>query len=243
MSNGRGAIEQVPSTKAATTNGGRAAGPSRADRIRHAIERAIVSGRLAPGTKLDENALAVRHGASRTPVREALQQLASQGLIELRPHAGAFVAALGVVQLAEMFEALGYLEAACAALAARRHTAEDRATLTEAHEACANAARGNDAEAFYAANRRFHACVYAAGHNAYLTAQTAFLTNRLEPYRRAATFHPGLLALTMTEHERILRAILQMDEAAAAEHMRGHLDTLRDDVVSVARAAAKARRQ
>ena len=128
----------MAASKAATTIGRRAAGTSRADRIREAVERAIVSGRLVPGTKLDENALAVRHGASRTPVREALQQLASQGLIELRPHAGAFVATLGVVQLAEMFEALGYLEAACASLAARRHTAQDREALSEAHQACAS---------------------------------------------------------------------------------------------------------
>jgi DNA-binding GntR family transcriptional regulator len=206
------------------------------------VERAIVSGHLAPGTKLDENALAARHGASRTPVREALQQLASQGLIELRPHAGAFVATLGVVELAEMFEALGYLESACASLAARRHTGEDRAALAAAHDACAHAALADDGDAFYEANRRFHACVYAAGHNAYLAAQTVHLSNRLEPYRREATFHPGLMALTMTEHERILRAILDMDEAAAGQHMRGHLDTLRDDVVSVARAAMKSGR-
>ena len=110
------------------------------------------------------------------------------------------------------------------------------------HEACASAALASDAEAFYAANRRFHARVYAAGHNAYLTAQTVQLSNRLEPYRREATFHPGLMAVTMIEHERILRAILDMDRAAGGEHMRGHLDTLRDDVVSVARAAQKAGR-
>ena len=69
-------------------NGGRiatkdAGRKTRSDRIRHAIERDIVSGKLLPGTKLDEDALASRHGASRTPVREALQQLASQGLIRL----------------------------------------------------------------------------------------------------------------------------------------------------------------
>ena len=59
---------------------------------------------------------------------------------------------------------------------------------------------------------------------------------RLEAYRREATFHPGLMSLTMTEHERILQAILAMDEASASTQMRGHLDTLRDDVVSMATA-------
>jgi DNA-binding GntR family transcriptional regulator len=207
-----------------------------ADRIREAVERDIVAGRLAPGTKLDEDGLAARHGASRTPVREALQHLASQGLIELRPHTGAFVPARSVVELAEMFEAMAFLEAACATLAARRHTAEDRRLLAAAHDACAKAAQADDPDAFYAANRHFHRCIYDAAHNGYLTTQTAQLGNRLEAYRREATFHPGLMSLTMAEHERILNAILAMDESSAGKQMRSHLDTLRDDVVSMATA-------
>jgi DNA-binding GntR family transcriptional regulator len=229
-------------------NGGRAATKStgrrtRSDRIRHAIERDIVSGKLMPGTKLDEDALAARHGASRTPVREALQQLASQGLIELRAHSGAFVATLTVVELAEMFEAMAFLEAACAALAARRHTARDRQLLAAAHDTCAKAARRKDPEAFYVANAGFHERIYAASHNGYLAARTVQLRNRLEAYRREATFHPGLMSLTMAEHERIMRAIFDMDETAAAKQMRSHLDTLRDDAVSVAMAMQKASRQ
>lgn len=216
---------------------------TRSDRIRQAVEREIVSGRLVPGTKLDEDALAARHGASRTPVREALQHLASRGLIELRAHTGAFVARLTVVELAEMFETMAFLEAACAALAARRHTAQDRRLLAAAHEVCAKAARRNDPNAFYAANARFHECIYAASHNGYLAAQTIHLRNRLEVYRKEATFHPGLISVTMAEHERIMQSIFDMDEAAAGKQMRSHLDTLRDDAVSVAMAVMKASRQ
>jgi DNA-binding GntR family transcriptional regulator len=199
----------------ATPNGagpGAASGKTLTDRIRQAVEHDIVSGRLVPGTKLDEDRLASRHGASRTPVREALQHLASRGLIELRPHAGAFVPERSVVDLAEMFEAMSFLEAACAALAARRHSAADRNLLAAAHDACASAAKRDDPEAFYAANAHFHGRIYAAAHNEYLASQT------------------------MAEHERILKAILAMDEAAAGTQMRGHLDTLRDDVVSMATA-------
>lgn len=230
------------SPKAATKKGltsipgANGAAATLAERIRQSVETDIVSGRLMPGTKLDEDSLAARHGASRTPVREALQHLASQGLIELRPHAGAFVPTRSVVELAEMFEAMAFLEAACATLAARRHTAEDRHALAAAHAACAEAAKRDDPDAFYAANRHFHQCIYAAAHNGYLTAQTALLGNRLEAYRREATFHPGLMALTMAEHERIMTAILAMDEASAGLQMRSHLDTLRDDVVSMATA-------
>jgi DNA-binding GntR family transcriptional regulator len=209
-------------------------------RIREAIEHDIVSGKFAPGTRLDEEALAARYGASRTPVREAFQQLASQGHLELRPHMGAFVAKLSVSELVEMFETMAYLEAACAALASRRHTDEDRKQLAAAHAICLKAAKRKDPDAFYAANARFHECIYAASHNEYLAAQTLRLRNRLEAYRRESTFHPGLMSLTIGEHERILQAILDMDEAAAASLMRGHLDTLRDDAVSMAKALSRA---
>jgi DNA-binding GntR family transcriptional regulator len=209
-------------------------------RIREAIEHDIVSGKLPPGAKLDEEVLAARYRASRTPVREAFQQLASQGHIELRPHMGAFVAKLGVTELVEMFETMAYLEAACAALASRRHTEADRKELAAAHEACIKAGRRKDPDGFYAANARFHERIYSASHNVYLAATTLRLRNRLEAYRRESTFHPGLMALTVSEHEHILRAILDMDEAAAAQGMRGHLDTLRDDAVSMAKALARA---
>jgi DNA-binding GntR family transcriptional regulator len=211
---------------------------TRSDRIRIAIERDIISGKLGPGTKLDEDTIGARHGASRTPVREALRLLASKGLIEIRPHAGAFVVTLSIVDLAEMFEAMALLEAGCAMLAARRHNTQDRQDLAAAHEACARAARSNDPEAFYIANARFHECIYVASHNGYLVAQTMDLGNRLEAYRREATFHPGLMSITITEHEQIMKAILAMDEATAGKNMRGHFDTLRNDIVSVAMAAA-----
>jgi DNA-binding GntR family transcriptional regulator len=208
------------------------------DRIRIAIERDIISGKLGPGTKLDEDTIGARHGASRTPVREALRLLVSKGLIEIRPHAGAFVTTLSIVDLAEMFEAMALLEAGCAMLAARRHNTHDRQDLAAAHEACAHAARSNDPEAFYIANARFHECIYVASHNGYLVAQTIDLGNRLEAYRRDATFHPGLMSVTITEHEQIMKSILEMDEATAGKHMRAHFDTLRNDIVSVAMAAA-----
>ncbi len=231
-----------PASRARRGSGDRtpAARGQSGERIRAGIEREILSGALAPGTKLDEAAIARRHGASRTPVREALRHLASRGLVDLRPNAGAFVTQLTVAELAESFETMAFLEAACAAMAARRHTAEDRQRLRAGHEACGRAAKSASPAAFYAANARFHEAIYEACHNAHLAAQTIALRNRLEAYRRESTFHPGFMALTMREHDRILQAVLDMDEAAAATLMRSHLDSLRDDAVSIARAMARA---
>ncbi|MEO6565503.1 MAG: GntR family transcriptional regulator [Casimicrobiaceae bacterium] len=217
----------------------KAPGMTRTDAIRMALERDIVSGALRPGTKLDEDTLGASFGASRTPVREALRLLASKRLIEIRAHAGAYVSTLSIVDLAEMFEAMALLEAGCASLAARRHDAHDRKAIAAAHEACTSAARSNDPGAFYGANAHFHERIYAASHNGYLVAQTIDLGNRLEAYRREATYHPGLMSVTINEHEHIMMAIFEMDEAAASRNMRSHIDTLRNDIVSMATAATR----
>jgi len=197
------------------------------------LSREVLAGEFPPGAKLDEEALCQRFSASRTPVREAVRQLAAQGVVEIRPRQGAFVVQLPVESLAEMFEYMGFLEAACAELAARRHTAQDRVALAASHEACVRAAGSADPAAFYAANNRFHECVYQASHNNYLAAQTVELRNRLEAYRREVTFHDGLMRISIAEHQAVLEAIFAMDAKAAASCMRQHLDTLRDDAVSM----------
>jgi DNA-binding GntR family transcriptional regulator len=214
-------------------------GSTRSEQIRAALERDILSGRLPPGTKLEEEALGDHYGASRTPVREALKQIASDGLVNLRPRQGAFVAQLTVSNLVEMFEVMSLLEADCASLASRRHTAHDRSVLTGAHDACKRAAKHNEPLDFYKANREFHECIYRATHNEFLESQTIALRNRLEVYRRETTFHPGLMSVSLVEHGNILDSIFAMDEAAAASHMRGHLDTLRNDAVAMVEAVGR----
>jgi DNA-binding GntR family transcriptional regulator len=200
--------------------------------VRERIEEEILSGRLRPGAKLDEEALGKRFGASRTPVREGLKHLASAGLVELRPRLGAFVAQVSVTTLIEMFETMAMLESACASLAARRHTADDRKALQRAADECRRVAKLADPRRYYDANAALHECVYRACRNAFLEAQTLALRNRLEAYRRETTFHPGLMAISNEEHDRIVAAILAMDEEGAAREMRGHLDTLRNDAVA-----------
>lgn len=211
----------------------------RSDEILRTISGEIATGAIEPGTKLDEETLCERFSASRTPVREALRQLAAQGVVELRPRQGAFVIQLTVESLIEMFETMAYLEAACAALAARRHTIEDRQALTTSHEACIAATQAADPMLYYEANARFHECLYRASHNQHLETMTLELRNRLEAYRREITFHPGLMAISNTEHGDVLEAVFAMDEQTAATRMSYHLDTLRKDAVSMAQMLAK----
>ena len=106
--------------------------PSRLTRL---LSDEIVAGRLAPGVRLDEQALADRFGLSRTPVREALGQLAAMGLVEKRPHRGVVVAAFTVERMVHMFEVMAELEAICARLAARRMSIGAKAALDAQHRA------------------------------------------------------------------------------------------------------------
>src|SRR4051812_21901976 len=100
----------------------------RSDQLREAIEEKIAIGEYPPGMRLDEAPLLAQFGVSRTPLREALIQLASLGLVEIRPRRGASVAEVTPHRLIEMFEVMGELEAMCARLAARRMTeAEQKA--------------------------------------------------------------------------------------------------------------------
>ena len=195
----------------------------RAEALRDELEQDIVTGTLRPGERLDEQSLAARFGVSRTPIREALMQLAAAGLVTLQQRRGAFVASLSLKEIIERFEVMATLEGACGALAARRITDEERQELLEAHEACARQAAGGSADAYYYANERFHHVIYEACHNAFLAEQARQLHNRLKPYRRLQLRLRNRVAGSLGEHQAIVDAILAGDGDAAERHLKDHV--------------------
>ncbi|MGC8525396.1 MAG: GntR family transcriptional regulator, partial [Acidibrevibacterium sp.] len=110
---------------------------TRADDLAQRLADAITSGALPAGTRLDEHAVAARFAVSRTPVREALRQLAAAGLIERRPYRGAIVTTVSPARLAEMFVAMAEIEAVCARQAALAMTARERHDLRAFHASMA----------------------------------------------------------------------------------------------------------
>lgn len=196
----------------------------RSEELRDEIEELIAFGKLPPGKHLDETELAERFGVSRTPVREALNQLASAGLIEIRPRRGAIVAELGAQELVEMFEVMAELEGMCGRLAARRLTDPEQRTLLRIHEACKDAARdGVDPDVYYQLNDEFHGVIYAASHNGFLIEQVWTLRRRLRPYRRLQLRVRGRIPNSFDEHEKIVAAILAGDGELANTLMRAHV--------------------
>ena len=191
--------------------------------LRAVIEEDIATGRAAPGARLDEAGLAARFGVSRTPVREALQGLAADGLVTLRPRRGAVVAAPDLAELVALFETMAELEASCAGFAARRMDKTGHAKLRTILTACDEPVRAGDAEAYYVLNVALHETIYDGGGNLVLALTTRRLRNRLAPYRRLQLRGPRRLAASHAEHGRLVAAIIAGDEAAARARTSAHV--------------------
>lgn len=201
---------------------------TRADRLREDLAEEILSGRIGPGVRLDEQGLADRYGVSRTPVREALRQLAATGLVEARPHKGVVVTTPSPTALAESFEVMAELEAACAALAARRMPAALRRTLLRIHGRMRLLADAGDPEDYAALNLEFHDAIWQGCGNATLAGMTADVRRRVGPFRRLQFRLAGRLQRSWEEHDAVVRAIEQGDASAARLAMQGHLGLVGD---------------
>src|SRR6202046_4813263 len=196
---------------------------TRAEKLAGQISNAILSGEFVPGSRLDEQQLAQRFGVSRTPVREALRQLATSGLIDLRPRRGALGASVTPEGLETLFAAMGEMEASCARLAAIRMTPLERGRLRAVRGTMAALVRSGDPDAYADANQTFHLTLYAGAHNNVLADFTAALRRRLAPFRRAQFRTLGRLPRSYAEHESVVRAILTGDAAGAHAAMLHHV--------------------
>ncbi|CAO1666773.1 GntR family transcriptional regulator [Salinicola sp. NYA28a] len=194
-----------------------------AQRLRDLLEDAIVEGHYAPGDKLDPAALAQEYDCSRTPIREALQQLAASGMVRVLPKRGTFVAQLSVTELVERFEVMAELEGMCARLAARRMTPEELAALHRAQAACRECMAAGDADGYYYENGTFHHLIYQASHNDFLAQEASRLHAILKPYRRLQLHARRRLASSFDEHEAVMAALERGDADAAEAAIKAHV--------------------
>lgn len=189
------------------------------------LRRLVITGELAPGTRMVEDRLAARLGVSRNPVREALQALAGEGFVEILPRRGAVVAQLTPEQAEDLFDVRTALDPLAARLAARRR---DHDGVERLREVLRLARRATDAQeldllAFY--NTDFHSLVVELSGNDYLGLLVAPMARRVQWVFRtsAATRAPH----SWTEHEELLRAIVAGDEEDAEAVARAHVAAAR----------------
>ncbi len=198
---------------------------SLSDTIRAAIEQDILSGKLPSGTQLEEQQLLARFNVSRTPVREALIQLESAGLVDLVPRQGAIVASISLREYVAMSEILVQLESLSARLAARRISPPQRKAMEAALDACRAAAEQADGDAYRRANDAFHHLIYEASCNDILSRQIRTMRARMRGMRDLRFEKPARILASLAEHEQVLEAILRGSEDDAAAAMVRHIAT------------------
>ncbi|MEN9904448.1 MAG: hypothetical protein RLZZ555_1013 [Pseudomonadota bacterium] len=195
----------------------------RANEIRAALQEEIESGHLAPGSALDERALATRFSVSRTPVREALQQLAAHGLVRIAPRQGVFVSRLSISRVRAIMETVGELEAMSAKLAARRVDDALRGELDRTLQKCQEAAIEGSTEEYAAANLAFHEVIYAGSRNSYLADLIRNARRQIHRYRLRDFVTRAQISRSLLDHQKIARAISDGDENAAGQLMLLHV--------------------
>jgi DNA-binding GntR family transcriptional regulator len=203
-------------------------GATRAERLANEIAASILSGEFRPGLRLDEKTLAERYAVSRTPVREALRQLASTGLIDIKPRRGATVVRVTSAQLEKLFGAMAEIEATCARLSAVTMTPLERRRLASFHESMLKFVLQNDGDGFAAANLTLHTQIYLGAHNTIIADFAAALRQRLAPFRRAQFRTEGRLPRSHAEHKKVVDAILAGDAAAAHSAMFYHMSLVEE---------------
>ncbi len=213
-------------------------GRTRTEALATRLADAILAGEFAPGARLDEQAIADSYAVSRTPVREALRQLAASGLIDLRPRRGAVVARVTPEQLESLFVAMGEMEATCARLCAISMSPVERRRLLSLHESMQTLVEDGAPEPYSEANLAFHAAIYAGAHNAVLAQFTTGLRRRLGPFRRAQFRTPGRLPRSHAEHDTVVRAILAGDAGGAHAAMLHHVSLVEDAYETFAASSA-----
>lgn len=183
----------------------------------------IVSLARAPGEPLDEATLVQELGLGRTPIREALQRLACEGLATIRPRRGTFVASLGISDLQEIFEFRVELEGYAAALAAERADANDLAALQAALEPLMDGQDRSDYAAHMEIDRAFHRALAQATHNKFLEHHLARLYNLNLRLWYLALVKIGPMRDAIEQHNVILDAIRRRDAQGAQAAMQQHI--------------------
>ena len=193
------------------------------DEVAERIRDLIRAGELEPNSRVNELQLAERFGISRTPLREAIKILATEGLLELLPNRGARVPAVNEAEIDEMLEVIAGLEANAARLLAKRITDSEIADIAELHEAMLEAFERRDEARYFTLNRQIHEAMMRAAKNATLAQLYAGLSSRIQRFRYAAHKTPEQWQRAIDEHEDMLRLMIERDGEKLAALMERHI--------------------
>ncbi|GJE56236.1 MULTISPECIES: GntR family transcriptional regulator [Methylobacterium] len=190
-----------------------------ADRMRELIH----VGELEPKARVNESELTERFGISRTPLREAIKILATEGLLELLPNRGARVASISQSEIEEMIEVIAGLEATACDLACRTITDDEIAAIEQKHAGMVAAWKERDEAVYFRLNREIHEAIMNASRNSTLQGIYAGLSGRTQRSRYLAHQTDEQWARAVEEHEGMIPLLQARDGERLAKLMREHI--------------------
>ena len=187
------------------------------------LQRDILTGKLKNGQKLTEQVICEEYNVSRTPVREALRQLESEGLVENILNRGSFVVGLSKQDFEDMFELRKIYEIQAVKWAIERITEEEMDALDETFEFMEFYTLRNDIDKMLTINEGFHQIIYEASHNRMLQQCLSSYQTYLKYLRKDDEYPDDYLATVLEEHRQIFQAFIEKDVEAGAEAMERHI--------------------
>jgi DNA-binding GntR family transcriptional regulator len=191
------------------------------EKVAERLRQRILGHQLGPGTWLDEQALAAEFGISRTPLREAIKVLATEGLVTMRLRRGAYVTEVSKRDLSEVYHLLGVLEGDAAGGVARRASDVQLLELEALHRELEDAV--HDRERFFAANERFHLRLLAIADNRWGCQVVTDLRKVMKLNRHHSLLRRGRIEASLQEHRAIIAALRARDAAQAQRLMQEHM--------------------
>jgi DNA-binding GntR family transcriptional regulator len=195
------------------------------------IRQAVIDGRIAPGQRLKEAELAQQLGISRTPIREALLVLQTEGLLEATPNRGATVRAYDAAELEEMYELRAVLEGHAARRAAARVNAAQLDELRASCDRFALLLESDDLTALVAENNLFHDVILDAAGSERLRGMVRQVVALALVYRSYVGYSPAQASASLHTHLQLVTALEQGDGERAELVMREHVFEARDVLV------------
>lgn len=197
------------------------------------IREMIFAGELIGGQRVPEKMICERLSISRTPLREALKVLASEGLLELLPNRGARVSRLTANQVDEMFPVMGVLEGLAGKIACERITDAEIDGIRALHYQMAAHHKRRELGEYFALNQKIHEKIMAATGNATLAGMYASLAARIRMARYRANFSQSRWDQAMAEHEEILDALAERNGRRLTRILSTHLKNTCETVKKV----------
>ena len=190
------------------------------EEVAELLRQRIFSKQLEPGSWIDELKLAEEYGISRTPLREALKVLATEGLVTMKVRRGASVTEVNAKDQRDVYHLLSLLESDAAGVVAATATEAQLADLQALHQSLV-AAKG-DTETFFEINERFHVRLLEIADNRWRDQLVADLRKVMKLNRHNSLLKSGRVDESLHEHQLILDALLARDAALSAQRMREH---------------------